>query len=184
MNGSVGRTCELTWWTEEHVRISESSQHEGSYGGGLLHTPTQRVKNKTCCLSTIQTICLPSSHFFISATDFTRLTFLVSKVQVNFFLFFYYVFIVCIRSWALRSSLQVCGIFGCCLAGSGSLTRNQTGSLPWENKLLATGPPGKALKSLSTSLSSSSRSCHLHSNTAKPLARMFLLSFLFYFPPS
>lgn len=101
-----------------------------------------------------------------------------------FFFFFYYVFIVCIRSWALRSSLQVCGIFGCCLAGSGSLTRNQTGSLPWENKLLATGPPGKALKSLLTSLSSSSRSCHLHSNTAKPLARMFLLSFLFYFPPS
>lgn len=69
-------------------------------------------------------------HFFISATDLTRLTLLVSKAQDTFF------FKLCINlsasgdrcsTWALQFSLQVCGIFSCCLAGSGSLTRNQTG---------------------------------------------------------
>ena len=61
---------------------------------------------------------------------------LSQRFRSLFFFFFFFFIIcsfVCIRSWALRSSLQVCGFFGCCLAGSSSLTRNQTG-LPASGK--------------------------------------------------
>ena len=117
-------------------------------------------------------------HFFISATDLTRLTLLVSKVQVTVFLNYAF---ICLHQ--VIGAAHGCFDLHCRYVES--LAAVLQDLVPWpgiklgflhrEHKLLATGSPGKSLKSLLTFLFSSSRSCHLHSNSAKPLACMFLL---------